>query len=349
MTLNTEILPWQQAAWHHLSQYIERNRIPQALLICGQKGLGKLQLARQFADALLCDAPQPDYLRCGHCASCKLLAAETHPDYLLIAPEEPAKPINIGQIRHLLSRLTLKPQLEAWRSVIIYPAEKLNKAAVNAFLKCLEEPPERTILILVTDRPRQLPATILSRCQKLTLTRPDKETQFTWLRQQNIHESLELLSGLSQGAPLLALSYADQALLETRQQCFKTWMALAEQKTHPIPVAEEWHKLPEVALLFWITSWIIDLIRCCFRFDRERLYNPDLHEPLQELSQQLELKRLFAYYDFLLASRQNLTTQINKQSMFEELLIHWFELNQRHTHGRNDNPQTRNIVALYQR
>jgi DNA polymerase-3 subunit delta' len=330
MTLYSQILPWQLPAWDHLSRYITQKRIPQALLITGQKGLGKQQLAEQFAFSLLCASPKHGHLRCGHCDSCLLLAADTHPDYILIQPEESGKAITIGQIRSLIVRLTLKPQFEAYRVVIINPAEQMNKAAANAFLKCLEEPAERTAIILVTDKPAQLPATIISRCQKLALTVPDKETQFNWLRQQNIHDHLEVLSGLSQGAPLLAKSYADEEMLKLRNQCFKAWLAVAKQKNHPVIVAEDWLKLPETPLLFWLTSWVVDLIRCCYRMQAERLYNPDLYGNLQELSQQLELKRVYRYYDLLLASRQRLATPINKQSMFEEILIHWFELNQRH-------------------
>lgn len=330
MMLHSEILPWQRSVWEHLGQYLVQKRIPQALLITGQKGLGKQLLAEQFGFSLLCTRPQNDHLRCGHCDSCLLLAADTHPDYLSIQPEEPGKAITIGQIRSLIARLTLKPQFEAYRVVIINPADQMNKAAANAFLKCLEEPAERTVIILVTDKPAQLPATIISRCQKLAVTIPDKETQFNWLRQQNIHDNLEVLSGLSQGAPLLAKAYANEDMLKLRNQCFKAWLAVAKQKSHPVIVAEDWHKLPEAPLLFWLTSWVVDLIRCRYRMQPEKLYNPDLAGTLQELSQQLELKRVYTYYDLLLASRQRLATQINKQSMFEEILIHWFELNQRH-------------------
>jgi DNA polymerase-3 subunit delta' len=258
-----------------------------------------------------------------------LLAAETHPDYISIKPEELGKAIGIGQIRSLITRLTLKPQFEAHRVVVINPAEQMNNAAANAFLKCLEEPPERSIILLITDKPAQLPATIISRCQKLTMARPDRETHSAWLRQQNIHDNLDLLYSLSQGAPLLAQSYAHDKMLTLRNQCFKTWVAVAKKQSHPVMVAEDWHKLPEASLLFWITSWIIDLIKCCYQTPALKLYNPDFHEPLQELSQQLELKRIYKLYDLLLISRQRSATPINKQSMFEEILIQWFELTQR--------------------
>ena len=324
------VLPWQQQNWEHLCQYRIQNRVPSALLITGNKGLGKQHLANQFAFSLLCEKPQDDGLCCGHCDICLLLNAETHPDFIQIRPDEPGKAITIGQIRSLVTRLTLKPQFESFRVVIVNPADLMNNAAANAFLKCLEEPTERTVIILITDKPAQLPATIVSRCQKLAIAKPDKESVLAWLKQQKgekLQGNISALFYLAQGSPLLALDYASDGTLTLRNDCFKAWLDIAKQRRHPAIVAEEWYKLPEAPLIFWITSWIIDMIKCCYQTKADWLYNPDLKEPLQELSQQLELKELYQLYDLMLISRQRLNTQINRQTMFEEILIKWFELN----------------------
>ena len=321
------LLPCQQQNWDQLSNYRIQNRVPQALLISGNKGLGKLRLANQFAFSLLCAKPQDNGLGCGHCDSCLLLNAETHPDFIQIRPDEPGKAITIGQIRNLVTRLSLKPQFESYRVVIVNPADLMNKAAANAFLKFLEEPTERTVLLLITDKPARLPATIVSRCQKLTVARPDKAIVSSWLEQQTAQDAPELLLGLAQGSPILALEYANDGTLKLRNDCFKAWMDIAKQRRHPAIIAEDWHKLPESPLIFWITSWIIDLIKCSYHIKADRLYNPDLKESLQELSQRLEQQGLYKLYDLLLARRQLLNTQINKHTMFEEILIKWYELN----------------------
>ncbi|MCK9619803.1 MAG: DNA polymerase III subunit delta' [Methylobacter sp.] len=332
MTVPSQLLPWQQHLWGHLCSYIEQKRIPQALLITGNKGLGKQQLAGQFAVALLCAAPQGNGMACGLCSSCLLVNAETHPDFIQVQPEEPGKGITIGQIRSLVTRLTLKPQFETHRIVIINPADKMNNAAANAFLKCLEEPTERTVIILITEKPSKLPATIISRCQKLAIVSPDKQTVADWLTmtvQSDAATDKKMYCNISlaQGAPLLALDYANDGTLTLRNECFKTWMAIAKRHESPVIVAEDWHKLPALPLIFWMTSWVIDLIKCFYHSDVENLYNPDLHEQLQELSRQLELKGLYKLYDLLLIGRQRLDTQINKQLLFEEILIQWHELN----------------------
>ncbi|WP_340121727.1 DNA polymerase III subunit delta' [Methylobacter svalbardensis] len=337
MTVPNRLLPWQQHQWEHLCSYIAQKRIPQALLITGNKGLGKQQLATQFAVALLCATPQTNGTACGHCSSCLLVNAETHPDFIRIQPEEPGKGIGIGQIRSLISRLTLKPQFETQRVVIVNPADKMNNAAANAFLKCLEEPTERTSIILITEKPAKLPATIISRCQKLALVNPDKEVAVKWLADILLNKSppAPLLQrgdlyrnvSLAQGAPLLALEYANDQTLTLRNECFDAWMAIAKQLKSPVIIAEAWHKLPASALIFWMTSWVIDLIKCFYHAQVANLYNPDLNEQIQELSQRLELKGLYKLYDLLLSDRQRLDTQINKQLLFEEVLIQWHELN----------------------
>jgi DNA polymerase-3 subunit delta' len=332
MTLPNRVLPWQQHQWEHLCSYIAQKRIPQALLITGNKGLGKQQLAHQFAVALLCATPQASGTACGHCSSCLLVNADTHPDFIQIQPEEPGKGIGIGQIRSLISRLTLKPQFETQRVVIVNPADKMNNAAANAFLKCLEEPSERTSILLITEKPAKLPATIISRCQKLAVVTPDKDVAVKWLAEimqcdTVTNKTLQLNVSLAQGAPLQALEYANDQTLTLRNECFDAWIAIAKQLKSPVIVAEDWHKLPASPLIFWMTSWVIDLIKCFYQTKVANLYNPDLNEPIQELSRRLELKGLYKLYDLLLSDRQRLDTQINKQLLFEEILIQWYELN----------------------
>lgn len=321
------VLPWQQTQWAHLHSYLVQQRVPQALLITGGKGTGKRQLAEQFAFALLCEHPQADSQGCGHCHSCLLLKAHTHPDFMEVQPEEGKTTIAIDQIRSLITKLTLKPQFERYRVVILNPADKLNNAAANAFLKCLEEPNERTVLVLISDRPSKLPATIVSRCQKLAITQPDKATVLAWLKAQAIQDDAAVLLGLAQGAPLLALDYAKDGYVSLRNDCFKQFLAVAKRQSHPVLVAEQWLKLPDAALLFWLTSWVVDLIKCAYQSHAEHLYNSDLHASLQDLTQQLPLKGLYQLYDLLLLSRGRLESTINKQSLFEEILIQWSELN----------------------
>lgn len=326
MTEVRQILPWHREKWDLFASYQQQQRIPQALLLMGNKGLGKKLLATRFAQSLLCNNQLETGLYCGQCHSCKLFRANTHPDYFMLQPTEPGKDITIGQIRELITKLTLKPQFEGYRVVVISPADQLNRAAANGFLKCLEEPTERTILILVTDRPATLPATIRSRCQILKIHCPDRREAIQWLQDLNTPGDLQVLLSLSHGSPCLAKQYADQETLGLRKDCFSAWIQLSQQKTNPVAVAKEWYKLENIELLSWMTSWVMDLIKYVYQVESGTFYNPDLQQPLQELAQKLELTGLFKFYDLLLQSKQRLDTQLNKQLLFEDLLINWSQI-----------------------
>lgn len=301
-----QLYPWQTKNWDHLSEYIAQNRIPSGLLISGNKGLGKNQLAANFAEHLLC------VTACGKCNQFLLVKAGTNPDFFHVRSEEPGKNISVSQIRNLISNLTLKPQFDAYRVVIVSPADKMNNAAANAFLKCLEEPPERTVIILVTESPRKLPATIISRCQKLVVETPDKKITIDWLSEKLNGKSFDERNiALAGGSPLLALDFINKEILKLHDKCFNEWNEIQ----NPVIVAEEWFKLTDVPLLKWATSWTINLIKS---------------------EHKVESKKLYKLYDLLLESQKLFDTQINKQLMFEEILIKWSEINQQMNHVSED-------------
>jgi DNA polymerase-3 subunit delta' len=323
-------MAWLQPSWTQLSNYIDQNRIPQALLIIGNKGLGKQQLAEYFSQSLMCSSPLSEGGYCGKCQSCTLFQAKTHPDYIFIAPEETGKVIGIDVVRQLTVKLSLKPQYESYRLVVINPADSLNNASANAFLKYLEEPTERTCLILITDRPSKLPATIRSRCQKLLVSVSDEAAVKTWLTQQGVVEDVDLLLKVSQGSPLLAKRLSEGSALNIRADCFKQWQKVAKLEDNFVIIAEQWNKLDKAVmdlLLIWLISWVGDLIKIGHHLQAVDIVNLDLKTSLQEMVEKLDLKKLYKHYDFLLLSRQRLDTQLNKQLMIEEILIQWSELN----------------------
>ena len=325
------LLPWQFDQWQQLYQYKNQNRIPQALLISGANGLGKLNLAEKFAYSLLCLKPNDNGINCGNCAPCILIEAESHPDFIRITTEEFGKAIAIGQIRNLLTQLTLKRQFDTHRVVIIHPAEQLNNSSANAFLKCLEEPSEKTSIILVSNNPSNIPATILSRCQRINIPQPDQKKVIDWLIIQNPKLSIteaESLYHITQRSPFQALEFSNNEMLPLRNECFNAWLEIARLAQHPIVIAGNWHKLQSSPIINWITTWIADIIKCNYQTNSRTLHNPDLQKSLIYLATKTRLKDIFELYDLVLLSKQRADTQINKQSILEEILIKWHSLNQ---------------------
>lgn len=343
-----DFLPWHLPYWEILSAYIRQQRIPQALLLYGGEGLGKLRLALDFTQALLCEARRDDGRFCGRCHCCHLFLAGTHPDLLQLTPEEAGKAISVDQIRSLIAKLLLKPQFEGRRVAIIHPAEQMNRSAANAFLKCLEEPSERTSIILVSAKPFLLPATIASRCQKLHLGKPERQIALDWLWRQEARGDWATLLDLAGGAPLLAKAFAERQIMELRSTCFEIWLEVAKRRVQPSIAAEKWYNSSHPELLSWLISWTTDLIKYQQSAASSAMSSADLDKPLQDLAQRLDLKALFKFYDLLLRSKRLLLTTVNKQLLFEEILIHWLQLNSTPRHGRTST-ETGHFVAVNQR
>ncbi len=323
--------PWLQPGWAQLSHYIDQQRIPQALLITGTQGMAKRQLAECFAQSLMCSEVRDDGSFCGECHSCHLFSAGTHPDYFLLEADDDSQVIKIDSIRKLLAKLVLKPQFEAQRMVLIDPADAFNTSSANAFLKFLEEPSERTRFVLLTDKPYKLPATIRSRCQKIMLQAASHGQLQDWLQEQGIDNNVDLLLRLSKGSPLLARELGEQTVIDFRKTSFKHWLSIAQGKTSVVTVAEQWQSLPMKEmerLLLWMIGWVMDNIKLSYG-GQHNLVNIDLVTDLQEYADKLDLQELYKFYDFLLLSRQRLETQLNKQLLFEDILIQWQAVNGR--------------------
>jgi DNA polymerase-3 subunit delta' len=318
-----DVYPWLAGPWGRLRTYLESGRIPQALLIVGLDGIGKGLLAEGFARRLLCR--ETSEAACGHCQSCVLLEAGTHPDYVRVGPAEPGKAITVDSIRGLIATLSLKPQYSGRRVVILAPAEQMNTAAANSLLKTLEEPDAHTTLLLLTEAPERLPATIRSRCQRLNLPVPPRRQAVAWLQCNGCGDEAEVLLSLAKGAPLRALSYAANDIIAQRAEFFRTWLAVAEGKADPVVAAEQWQKTTCEQLVGWMGTWTIDLIRLCAAPACSTIDNPDLRHGLQATAAGLNLPALFRYLDLLNASRRGLGGQVNRQMVLEELLIGWWE------------------------
>ncbi|WP_333688868.1 DNA polymerase III subunit delta' [Methylococcus capsulatus] len=316
--------PWLAPARRRLRAYLEAGRLPQGLLISGAAGVGKGVLADDFARRLLCASP-PAEGACGTCHACRLAVAGNHPDYLHIEPEEAGKRITVELVRRLIDRLSLKPQYGASRVVVIRPAHAMNMAAANSLLKTLEEPDPHTLFLLISERPAQLPATVLSRCQRLDVRLPEREEALRWLRGQGVGEEAEALLAMAGGAPVRAVELHGGDLAQRRRMLFDDWVAVLRDESDPLAVAERWAKEDGETVLIWLRGWIADLIRISSTEASVplRLANADLEPGLRKAAAGLDLRALFACLDGVDAARRNLEGQANRQLVMEEILINW--------------------------
>ena len=154
-----------------LQQMIWAGRLPHAILLEGDEGLGKFTLASIIAQAAVCskaDAP------CGSCGNCHLAEIGNHPDITVIAPK--GKLIRVDDVREVVSSAYIKPSQAQKKVFIFKDAHRMNEPAQNALLKTLEEPPQSVIFILLAQSSASLLPTIISRCTLFSLSPPPKES-----------------------------------------------------------------------------------------------------------------------------------------------------------------------------
>lgn len=162
----------QQLQWQLMQTTFAQNRLSHAYLLSGISGIGKTDFAREFATFLLCNnnGSAGGSLRvkaCGTCHHCHLMQANNHPDFMLIKPEEKSTVIKIDQIREMSLKVSQTAHAGGYQIVVISPADAMPVQAANALLKTLEEPNGKIIIFLIDDQKSVLPATIISRCQKI--------------------------------------------------------------------------------------------------------------------------------------------------------------------------------------
>ena len=144
-----------------LRNQIAHNNVGHAYIFTGTRGTGKTSVAKIFARAVNCLSPLPDGSPCGKCANCVELASNSNFDILEI---DAASNNSVDQIRELTDKIGFPPTVGKYKVYIVDEVHMLSKAAFNALLKTLEEPPSHAIFILATTEIHQIPATILSRC-----------------------------------------------------------------------------------------------------------------------------------------------------------------------------------------
>lgn len=163
---------WQQTQWQFLMHAYAQNRLSHAYLLSGDDA-EKLVFAKEFSDFLLCEDPNKKNSACKKCRSCRWMQADSHPDFITVLPAEKNHSIKIDDIRLLTQKTNQTSHCGGMQVVLIAPAEAMPVAASNALLKTLEEPTGHVVLLLVSDQMHSIPATILSRCQKVLFSNPD--------------------------------------------------------------------------------------------------------------------------------------------------------------------------------
>ena len=243
-------MTWLDEAYNRLSKPIKDHQSAHALLIKGDQGIGKAKLALSLAASFLSeniDLNEED-INEGKIPDCKL-----------INPDEGKEIISIDQIRALKSFMLLTSLKGKGKVAIINPAHAMNRAAANSLLKILEEPPQNTLIILITEA-NNLPKTIISRVQIIEINRPTREEALNWLSSINPEQDWEQIIDIFGSRPTLLNDLGYEYLYSQIQQVAKDLENLLTKKIKPSELASSW-KSEDLEtnlriLYFWFSKFL---------------------------------------------------------------------------------------------
>lgn len=305
-------IPWLEPlveSWHSSRS---QGRPPHALMISGASGTGKRCAAAWLARECLRLEPAqvlPQYP----------LTLPEHADLRWITTPEDKHTIGIEQIRALVTDLSLTSYAGGSKVAVIEPADAMTTNAANSLLKTLEEPPGETLLILVADRLGRLPATIFSRCQRLSVRLPSASDGLAWLQHAQAGVAWPRLLSEAGGAPLAALRGLER--VDDTDAMASDFAAIAMGQAAPLQVAAKWSKYePE-----FVFSWLSRQVQNCINRASVGESGSVSAVVADSVLARIDRRNLFCYLDIINRLRGQAKGSFNVQLTLECLLIDWSE------------------------
>ncbi|SPF75140.1 DNA polymerase III subunit tau [Aliiroseovarius pelagivivens] len=231
----------QEAMVRTLKNAFEADRIAQAFVMTGIRGVGKTTTARIIAKGMNCIGPDgqggPTVEPCGECEHCVAIAEGRHVDVMEM---DAASRTGVGDIREIIESVHYRAASARYKIYIIDEVHMLSTSAFNALLKTLEEPPAHVKFIFATTEIRKVPVTVLSRCQRFDLRRIEPEDMLAMLRRiadaekaEIADDALALITRAAEGSARDAQSLLDQAIShgagETTADQVRAMLGLADR------------------------------------------------------------------------------------------------------------------------
>lgn len=326
------VYPWQFESLAKISR--KRERLPHAMLLHGNSGIGKFDFAQQLAQSLLCLSPHSNGEPCNACASCSWFVQGNHPDFRLLSPEQDAddesesgsakktgkkSQISVVQVRELADFLTLSShQSEGLRVVLIHPAEALNQASANGLLKMLEEPPAGVVFILVTHQLNRLLPTIISRCHKIDMPIPARDVALAWLHEQGQADAEQSLDYVG-GAPLNVIRGVGQNSRRLNTDLFAQGRQLDPFFAASTAVAQGM----ELAI-DGLQKWTYDLMSCLLT--GKIRYHIQHTSALQALAKSVDLGLLLEFQRKLNEAKKSASHPLSNELQLETIFLSYTQL-----------------------
>ncbi len=327
-----------------LNTLLKNRSLPHAFLFTGTKGVGKQATAVALAMTFNCqremsgikaeDPPKQEkdsrsiksdftaLESCGVCKTCRKIDSGNHADIIRIQPSGAF--IKIAQIRELLDTLAMKPYEARIRVVVISDAQAMNAAASNALLKILEEPPDRTVLVLIATQKSDLLPTIVSRCQHIGFSPITNKNLAALLSDAHgiAPETAESIAAMANGSFSRAQAMVRQNWLERREWLLDEINALSLQKMSRLfALAQKLSGEKEVfsETLEVMKVWFRDL--AIGQYDPSKIINQDIADKVKIASEKAGTPSLLSKFDAVQQTQNRITANSNLRLTMENLLI----------------------------
>lgn len=318
--MNVVDYPWLSLHWQRLVQLTESQKLPHAFLFIGSQGIGKKTLVQAFEALLLCQQPTLQSA-CGECRSCYLQQQGLHPDSRRYGEQDP---ISIDDIRELKSFIEETPHQNGKKVVCLFGVDKLQTAQANALLKMVEEPQDKTVLLLVANKGTILP-TLKSRCFIINIPIPASQVALAWLVQQHPQVAISQINMslyFATGAPLQA-----RALLAANLNEYEAMIsALLTGNVAAFDSAQiqEFILSKPLAALYLMYYFLADLLKVVLKGEPGYLYNDDQSQQIAKLKMCIPTPRIVEFIDNVNESIKSLALPgVNKSLLFESLFCQW--------------------------
>jgi DNA polymerase-3 subunit delta' len=324
---------------NYLAASLVKGTIPHALLFTGIKGVGKQSAAQLFSMVCNCadvasqvsniwkSSDQASFLEeitgpCGQCRSCRKILKGIHPDVILIRPA--GSVIKIDQIRALCQKLALKPYESRFRFAILIEADSMNPEAGNALLKMLEEPPERTTLILTAEQASNLLPTIGSRCLHIRLKQiPEKDLAVLLQETHGMdNDKATAIARISGGSFSKAVSLYKQDWISRRDRLIREFISLRSKPAGvAISLAEKLAAKKELLpdCLDILMTWLRDLL--VYRYSPNRIIYHDLKDKIQEECGKLNTETTIAGIEAVQEALKRIESNANARLTLEIMIL----------------------------
>ncbi len=297
-----------------LQRFLSVDKSDGGFLFLGPEGVGKKLTAKVFAKALNCLNLTND--SCDECISCRKIDKDNHPDVHLydFSDEE----IKIEQIRSLQEEISFKPYEGKKKVFIINNAHNLNYISANAFLKTLEEPPENTVIILITDKQNLLLDTIVSRCRRIKFYGLSQEVIEKILQQDNSLDAnqLKFISFFSQGRIGNALALKENDCFEEKNKIIDAFFSKRDFETQVSFIKERQDLKFSINILL---NFFRDLYLLKTGVSVDNLINIDRKEMLLEYSSLYSYEKLDEILNVLSDSIIHIDQSVNMKLVLSNI------------------------------